>query len=170
MKLLLDQNISPRLVEALAEVYPECAHTSRIGLARASDSEVWSYARDHGYSISVTVVDAMGHLIGHQRMDGALLLSSYGSVGKAIAAAGLGLPSGEESDVDLNRSSVSGVLAHGLAVIRRPGGLPIKRGGEVEGSIGVSGAPTDKQNEECARRGVGAIGSRATKRTKKKNT
>jgi len=74
-----------------------------------------AYARDHGYLISVTVVDAMGHLIAHQRMDGALLLSSYGSVGKAIAAAGLGLPSGEESDVDLNRSSVSGILAHGLS-------------------------------------------------------
>jgi len=63
-----------------------------------------------------------------------------------------------ESDVDLERSSVSGVLAHGLAVIRRPGGLPIKRGGKVEGAIGVSGAPTDEQDEECARRGVEVIG------------
>jgi uncharacterized protein GlcG (DUF336 family) len=116
-----------------------------------------AYARDHGYSISVTVCDSMGHLIAHQRMDDALLLSSYGSVGKAIASAGLGIPSGEESDVDLERSSVSGVLAHGLAVIRRPGGLPIKRGGEVEGAIGVSGAPTDEQDEECARYGIEAI-------------
>ena len=118
-----------------------------------------AYARDHGYFISVTVCDSMGHFIAHQRMDDALPLSSYGSVGKAIASAGLGLPSGEESDVDLGRSSVSGVLAHGLSVIRRPGGLPIKRGGEVEGAIGVSGAPTDEQNEECARRGIEAIGS-----------
>ena len=116
-----------------------------------------AYARDHGYSISVTVCDSMGHFIAHQRMDEALLLSSYGSVGKAIAAAGLGLPSGAKSDVDLNRSPVSGILSHGLAVIRRPGGLPLKRGGEVEGSIGVSGAPTDEQDEECARRGIEAI-------------
>jgi len=118
-----------------------------------------AYARDHGYSISVTVCDSMGHFIAHQRMDEALLLSSYGSVGKAIAAAGLGLPSGAKSDVDLYRSPVSGILSHGLAVIRRPGGLPVKRGGEVEGSIGVSGAPTDEQDEECARRGIEAIGS-----------
>ena len=118
-----------------------------------------TYARDHGYFISVTVCDSMGHLIAHQRMDDALPLSSYGSVGKAIAAAGLGVPSGEESDVDLERSSVSGVLAHGLAIIRRPGGLPFKREGEVEGAIGVSGAPTDEQNEECAQRGIEAIGS-----------
>jgi len=105
----------------------------------------------------------MGHLISHQRMDDALALSSYGSVGKAIASAGLGLPSGEKSDVDLYRSSVSGVLAHGLAVIRRPGGLPLKRGGEVEGSIGVSGAPTDEEDEECARHGIEAIGSESRK-------
>src|SRR4051794_19122679 len=85
-----------------------------------------SYARDHGHSISVTVCDFMGHLIAHQRMDDAILLSSYGSIGKAIASAGLGIPSGEESDVDLLRSPVGLVLGHGLAVIRRPGGLPIK--------------------------------------------
>ena len=134
---------------------------SMLKLAEANRAIVaaQAYARDHGYSISVTVCDSMGHLIAHQRMDDALPLSSYGSVGKAIASAGLGLPSGEESDVDLYRSSVSGVLAHGLAVIRRPGGLPLKRGGEVEGAIGVSGAPTDEQNEECARRGIEAIGS-----------
>ena len=71
----------------------------------------------------------------------------------------LELQDGEESEVDLDRSSVCGVLAHGLAVIRRPGGLPIKRRGEVEGAIGVSGAPTDTQDEECARRGIEAIGS-----------
>ncbi len=132
-----------------------------IKLAEANRAIVaaQAYARNHGYSISVTVCDSMGHLIAHQRMDDALPLSSYGSVGKAIASAGLGIPSGEESDVDLERSSVSGVLAHGLAIIRRPGGLPIKRGGEVAGAIGVSGAPTDEQDEECARRGIEAIGS-----------
>jgi uncharacterized protein GlcG (DUF336 family) len=133
--------------------------TSMIKLAEANRAIVaaQAYARDRGYSISVTVCDSMGHIIAHQRMDQALLLSRYGSVGKAIASAGLGLPSGAESDIDLGRSSVSGVLAHGLAVIRRPSGLPIKRGREVEGAIGVSGAPTDEQNEECARGGIEAI-------------
>jgi glc operon protein GlcG len=118
-----------------------------------------AYARDHEYSISVTVCDSMGHLIAPQRMDDALLGSGHGSVGKAIASAGLGIPSGEESDVDLDRSSVSDVMAIGLPIIRRPGGLPIKRGGEVEGGIGVSGVPTNAQDEKCACRGIEAIGS-----------
>jgi len=118
-----------------------------------------AYARDHGYLISVSVCDSMGHLIAHQRMDDALLGSTHGSIGKAIAAAGLGIPSGEESDVDLPRSLVSVILATGAPIIRRVGGLPIKRGEEVEGGIGVSGAPTNDQDEKCARRGIKAIGS-----------
>lgn len=75
-----------------------------LKLAEANDAivAVQAYARDHGYFISVTVCDSMGHLIAHQRMDDALLLSGHGSVGKAIASAGLGIPSGEESDVDLS--------------------------------------------------------------------
>lgn len=140
-----------------------------IKLAEANHAIIAAqeFAPDRGYSISVTVCDSLGHLIAHQRMDVALLLSGYGSVGKAIASAGLGIPSEEESDVDIKRSSVSGVIAHGLAVIRRPGGLPIKRGGKVQGAIGVSGAPTDDQDEECARRGVEVIGPISTKQKEK---
>jgi uncharacterized protein GlcG (DUF336 family) len=140
-----------------------------IRLAEANHAIIAAqeYSRDRGYSISVTVCDSMGDLIAHQRMHDALLLSGYGSVGKAIASAGLGIPSGEDSHVDIERSPVSDVLAHGLAVIRRPGGLPIKRGGEVEGAIRVSGAPTDEQNEECARRGVEVIGPISTNQKEK---
>jgi uncharacterized protein GlcG (DUF336 family) len=137
----------------------ETSLISMLKLAEANRAIIaaQAYARDHGYLISVSVCDSMGHLIAHQRMDGALLGSTHGSIGKAIAAAGLGIPSGEESDVDLTRSSVSLILATGAPIIRRAGGLPIKRGGEVEGGIGVSGAPTNEQDEECARRGIKAI-------------
>lgn len=48
MKLLLfDQNLSPRLVELLADIYPGSVHVDRIGLADAPDREVWEYARQH---------------------------------------------------------------------------------------------------------------------------
>ena len=45
MKLLLDQNLSPRLVHRLADLYPDAAHVSLVGLDRASDGEVWDYAQ-----------------------------------------------------------------------------------------------------------------------------
>ena len=51
MKLLLDQNLSPRLVNALADLYPGSAHLQDVGLDRASDVEVWTYALKNGYAI-----------------------------------------------------------------------------------------------------------------------
>jgi len=41
MKLLLfDQNLSPRLVNLLADIYPDSAHVDAIGLPTAPDREV----------------------------------------------------------------------------------------------------------------------------------
>ncbi|MCC7117720.1 MAG: DUF5615 family PIN-like protein [Anaerolineales bacterium] len=52
MKLLLfDQNISPKLVERLADIYPDSAHVSMLGLDHALDTEIWQYAHDHDYII-----------------------------------------------------------------------------------------------------------------------
>lgn len=45
--LLFDQNLSPRLVNRLADVYPNALHVAQVGLDRATDLEVWEYARTH---------------------------------------------------------------------------------------------------------------------------
>jgi predicted nuclease of predicted toxin-antitoxin system len=52
VRLLFDQNLSPRLVHALAEVYPGSAHVRDVGLESAADQAVWDYARDHGFAIA----------------------------------------------------------------------------------------------------------------------
>ena len=49
MKLLFDQNLSPCLVDYLADIYPESTHVYHIGLDRAPDLLVWNFARDQGY-------------------------------------------------------------------------------------------------------------------------
>lgn len=52
MKLLLfDQNLSPRLVNFLVDLYPGSVHVDGIGLPAAPDREVWSYARQHDYIV-----------------------------------------------------------------------------------------------------------------------
>ncbi len=51
MRLLFDQNLSPRLAPRLADLYPESDHVSSLGLDRASDAEVWTYAGTQGYVI-----------------------------------------------------------------------------------------------------------------------
>ena len=38
--LLLDQNLSPRLINLLADIYPGSVHVDRIGLPTAPDREV----------------------------------------------------------------------------------------------------------------------------------
>lgn len=48
MRLLLDQNLSPRLVGRLATIYPGICHVSELGLASASDEEIWVAARQSG--------------------------------------------------------------------------------------------------------------------------
>jgi len=44
VKLLLDQNLSPRLTSLIADIYPESTHVRDVGLAAASDDRVWDYA------------------------------------------------------------------------------------------------------------------------------
>lgn len=51
MKLLFDHNLSPKLVGRLSDVFSECQHVAELGMDRASDKEVWEYARDNGLVI-----------------------------------------------------------------------------------------------------------------------
>ena len=51
MKLLLDQNISRKLVEELKDLFPGSNHVYLLGLHKASDEKIWNYAHDNGFTI-----------------------------------------------------------------------------------------------------------------------
>ncbi len=51
MKLLLDENLSRRLVSFLQHAYPGTSQVVLLGLESASDREVWQKAKDDGYVI-----------------------------------------------------------------------------------------------------------------------
>lgn len=51
MKLLFDQNLSPRLIHRLLDLYPDSNHVHPLGIDQASDEEVWEYARREGFLI-----------------------------------------------------------------------------------------------------------------------
>lgn len=57
MKLLFDHNISFRLVNILAELYPESVHVRTLSLHCATDEVVWQYARQHGFVLVSKDVD-----------------------------------------------------------------------------------------------------------------
>ncbi|MBP9698540.1 MAG: DUF5615 family PIN-like protein [Elusimicrobia bacterium] len=52
MKLLLDENLSFRLVRVLQPYFPDTKHVKEIGLSGAEDLIIWDYARSHGFTIA----------------------------------------------------------------------------------------------------------------------
>lgn len=51
MKLLLDENLSRRLLPFLQHDYPDSTQVVVLGLQAASDSVVWQTAKDQGFVI-----------------------------------------------------------------------------------------------------------------------
>ena len=51
MKLLLDENLSRRIVSLIASHYPGSSQVALLGLERASDTAIWAYARQHDFII-----------------------------------------------------------------------------------------------------------------------
>jgi|ERR1035437_5412119 predicted nuclease of predicted toxin-antitoxin system len=51
MKLLFDENLSPRLASALSDFFPGSRAARDCGLRGASDLEVWQYAQENGFVI-----------------------------------------------------------------------------------------------------------------------
>ena len=51
MKLLVDQNLSPRLLKTLLDLFPGSVHARDIGLRDAPDDSIWNYALERGLVI-----------------------------------------------------------------------------------------------------------------------
>ena len=51
MKLLLDENLSRRLVPFLQHDYPDSSQVVLLGMESATDKDVWQRARDEAYVI-----------------------------------------------------------------------------------------------------------------------
>ena len=51
MKLLFDENLSPRLVIRLASTYGGSIHIRNVGLKAQEDHRIWNYARTEGFAI-----------------------------------------------------------------------------------------------------------------------
>jgi predicted nuclease of predicted toxin-antitoxin system len=51
VKLLLDENLSRRLVVPLLEKFPDSTQVALVGLQEATDFAVWEFARLQGYVI-----------------------------------------------------------------------------------------------------------------------
>jgi predicted nuclease of predicted toxin-antitoxin system len=57
VKLLLDENLSRRLIPQLANLFPGSAHLAEVNLLGASDREVWELAKAEDFIIVSTDSD-----------------------------------------------------------------------------------------------------------------
>jgi len=51
VKLLFDQNLSPKLVGFLQAEYPGSNHASLMGMGSADDAQIWAAAKELGFCI-----------------------------------------------------------------------------------------------------------------------
>ena len=119
-------------------------------------------AEKAGHAIAVAIVDAGGHPILVQRMDGGRFHTVHSSTTKAVCAASNMRPTTAKGAAG---QSLDTMHALGLALAAGPerwtameGGYPILFGGVCVGGIGVSGANWEL-DDQLAREAVEAIGA-----------
>lgn len=136
---------------------------SRIRLEQAN--QVIDAAFEHGRTLglkplSVTVLDAGGHLVAFQRQDGASLLRPQIATAKASGALAMGVSSRKIADMAAERpsfvASLGAIAPHGVVpaaggvIVVGPDGAPI-------GAVGITGDLSDN-DEACALAGIAAAG------------
>jgi uncharacterized protein GlcG (DUF336 family) len=126
--------------------------------ADALTAAAFDYARQHNLAISVAVLDAGGNAVRISRMDGCNFLSPDIARGKAFGAVAWKLPSAELGKRFTTPGAASGMVGiSGQRLVPVQGALPIWSGGRCVGSIGVSGARSD-EDEDAARAAIRAAG------------
>jgi hypothetical protein len=51
VKLLLDENVSDRIVQQIVDLFPDSTHVKATGLKEADDSVVWGWEKQHRFTI-----------------------------------------------------------------------------------------------------------------------
>jgi predicted nuclease of predicted toxin-antitoxin system len=57
VKLLLDENLSRRLIPRIIDLFPGSSHVSTFGLIRTPDLAVWEFAKANGFAVVTADAD-----------------------------------------------------------------------------------------------------------------
>jgi predicted nuclease of predicted toxin-antitoxin system len=57
VKLLLDENLSRRLVPRILDLFPDSIHVSDLGLLQVTDTVIWEFAKANGFAILTADAD-----------------------------------------------------------------------------------------------------------------
>ena len=115
-------------------------------LARSLITVACAEAEHRGLRLAIAVVDAGGHLVAFERMDGVEWVAVDVAFGKAYTAAAF-----QTASEDLaGRSEAVPLLAQSMITmtagrfVPQKGGLPVVVGGVCVGAVGASGASGDE--------------------------
>ena len=129
-------------------------HSLTLEGARVVLHAATTEARRLGVRGSYAVVDAGGHVLLVERLDGSVPATPPVAIAKARSAALFGKPTSVfESIINDGRTAMVTVPEF----VPLQGGVPVVLDGHVVGAIGVSGASSARQDEELAVFGVNAL-------------
>lgn len=120
-------------------------------IAVAAEAE----ALKNGWAVTIAIVDAGGHLLHLQRLDGAAPISAHIAPAKAHTAA-LGRRESKVYEDMINGGRVSFLSAPDLQGLLE-GGVPIVKDGQCLGAVGVSGVKSS-EDAQIAKAGIAALG------------
>jgi len=120
-------------------------------IAAAAEAE----ALKNRWAVSIAIVDAGGHLLHFQRLDGAAPVSSHIAPAKAHTAA-LGCRESKVYEDMINAGRYSFLSAPQVQGLLE-GGVPIMKDGVCLGAVGVSGVKSS-EDAQIAKAGIAAIG------------
>ena len=110
-----------------------------------------------GQPQNIAVVDAGGNLVAHARMDGAWIGSIDISIKKAFTSRAFDIATGDlAKEAQPGRQFYGIQESNGGRIMIFAGGIPLRRQGQVEGAIGVSGGSGD-QDQAVAEAGAAAF-------------
>lgn len=114
-------------------------------------------AAEIGQPMNIAVVDQGGNLVAHVRMDNAWIGSVDISINKAWTSRAFDITTKQLAEFSQSGDQFFGIHASNRGrVMIFAGGIPLKRGDQVVGAIGVSGG-TGKQDHSVAEAGADAF-------------
>jgi uncharacterized protein GlcG (DUF336 family) len=141
------------------------ADSKRLTLAGAKEMMVVATRKAHeaGIAVSAAIVDAGGHLVLLERMEGGRFHTVHSATTKAICAASNKRPTSAQGaqgqPLDVAHALGLALAAGAERWTAIEGGCPILVGGECIGGIGIAGGDW-QTDERLARAAVEAIGAR----------
>jgi len=128
-----------------------------LGQAREVIAAAEKKAEEIGQPMNIAVVDEGNNLVAFARMEGAWLGSIDIAMNKAFTARAFDLATIDLADNAQPGQQFYGIHAsNGGKIMIFAGGIPLKRGGQVVGAVGVSGG-TKPQDQAVAEAGAAVI-------------